>query len=111
MRTEPIIGDIDRPLVSVCIHNYNYGRYLRQCFDSVFSQTYDNIEICFSDNASNDDSWDIALEYARRYPGTMTITCNRKNFGSDANFANCWLNVRGKYFIELCSDDVLKPEY
>jgi glycosyltransferase involved in cell wall biosynthesis len=109
--TEPIINDPSKPLVSVCIFNYNYGRYLRQCFDSVYAQTYDNIEICFSDNASNDDSWDIALEYARKYPGTMTITCNRKNFGSDANFANCRLNVRGKYLIELCSDDVLMPEY
>lgn len=111
MYSEPILYDKKNPLVSVAIFNYNYGRYLKQCFDSVYSQTYGNIEICFSDNASADDSWDIALEYARKYPGTMTITRNRNNFGSDANFANCRLNVRGKYMIELCSDDALMPEY
>lgn len=105
------MNDLKKPLVTVTIHNYNYGRYLRQCLDSVFSQTYDNIEICFSDNASKDDSWDIAVDYARKYPGRMTLTCNRKNFGSDANFANCLLNVRGKYFVELCSDDALMPEF
>jgi glycosyltransferase involved in cell wall biosynthesis len=111
MLKEPVIYDPNNPLVTVTIHNYNYGRYLRQCLDSVFDQSYNNIEICFSDNASNDDSWDIALNYARKFPGIMTITCNRKNFGSDANFANCYLNVRGKYLIELCSDDALLPGY
>jgi glycosyltransferase involved in cell wall biosynthesis len=100
-----------QPLVSVIVYNYNYGRYLRQCLDSVLEQTYKNIEICFSDNASEDDSWEIALEYVQRYPGIMTITRNRRNFGSDANFANCSLNVRGKYMVTLCSDDALKPTF
>jgi glycosyltransferase involved in cell wall biosynthesis len=107
----PSIKDNLNPLVSVCIFNYNYGKYLRECIESVVSQTYENIEICFSDNASDDQSWDIALEYAKRYPHNITVTRNRKNFGSDANFANCFLNVRGKYYIELCSDDALAPTY
>jgi glycosyltransferase involved in cell wall biosynthesis len=111
MLREPVLNDSTRPLVSVLIINWNYGRYLRQCFESVFSQTYDNIEINFSDNASTDDSWDIALEYARKYPGIITMTRNRKNFGADANMANCGVNIRGKYFIELCSDDAFMPDY
>jgi glycosyltransferase involved in cell wall biosynthesis len=108
---EPSWGKTGKPLVSVCLYNYNYGCYLRQCLDSVFSQTYDNIEICFSDNASTDESWNIALEYAEKHPGIMTLTRNRRNFGGYANLANCLLNVRGKYFIELCSDDAIEPEY
>jgi glycosyltransferase involved in cell wall biosynthesis len=100
-----------KPLVSITVHNYNYGRYLRQCLDSVFGQTYDNIELSFSDNASSDDSWNIALEYARRYPGMMTLTRNRKNFGSHANFSNCLFSISGKYLVELCSDDALMPEF
>jgi glycosyltransferase involved in cell wall biosynthesis len=95
----------------MCIFNFNYGRYLRQCFDSVLNQTYNNIEICFSDNASTDDSWEIALEYIRKYPGIMAITRNRKNFGTDANWSNCWVNVRGKYYVEVCSDDALMPDF
>jgi glycosyltransferase involved in cell wall biosynthesis len=106
-----VLNDRTRPLVSMCIFNYNYGRYLRECLESVFAQTYDNIEICFSDNASTDDSWDIALEYARKYPGRMSLTRNRINFGSDANLANCMHQVRGKYFVELCSDDALEPDF
>ncbi len=100
-----------RPLVSVCIYNFNYGRYLRQCFDSVFAQTYDHIEICFSDNASTDDSWEIALEYADKYPGKISLTRNRVNFGAIVNLFNCRLDVRGKYILKLCSDDALRPTF
>jgi glycosyltransferase involved in cell wall biosynthesis len=100
-----------KPLVSILCYNYNYGRYLRQSLESVFNQTYENIELCFSDNASTDESWDIALEFARKFPDRMYLTRNRKNFGSDANHANCKRVASGKYFITFCSDDVLDPEY
>lgn len=111
MNFEPIIYDLERPLVSILVYNYNYGRYLVECLESLANQTYKNIEIIFSDNASSDDSWDIALEFVKKYPGLITITRNRKNLGVDANFRNCFLNLRGKYFINMCSDDVLAAEY
>ena len=101
----------DKPLVSVLIHNYNYGRYLRQCFDSVFSQTYDNVEVVFSDNASSDESWDIAAEYVRRYPSRMIAIRNRKNFGPGPNLENCYASINGKYFCVLCSDDAFMPDF
>jgi glycosyltransferase involved in cell wall biosynthesis len=107
----PLPSILGRPLVSILCYNYNYGRYLRQCLESIFAQTYENIELCFSDNASTDDSWGIALEFARKYPGKIHITRNRKNFGPDANFGNCRRNMQGKYYINFCSDDVLDPEY
>jgi glycosyltransferase involved in cell wall biosynthesis len=102
---------LDGPLVSILCYNFNYGRYLRQCLESVFAQTYENIELCFSDNASTDESWEIALEFVKKYPNKMYLTRNRMNFGPDANFANCYRNMGGKYFINFCSDDVLEPEY
>jgi glycosyltransferase involved in cell wall biosynthesis len=99
------------PLVSILCYNYNYGQYLRQCLESVFAQTYENIELCFSDNASTDESWEIALEFARKYPGKMRLTHNRVNFGPDYNFNNCYTMKLGKYYITFCSDDVLMPDY
>ncbi|MEI7429029.1 MAG: glycosyltransferase family A protein [Betaproteobacteria bacterium] len=111
MALNPQFNTPEYPLVSMLVFNYNYGRYLRECFDSVLAQTYENIEICFSDNASSDESWEIALEYQKRYPGIFFIARNRLNFGTDANFANCAINARGKYFVELCSDDALLPNF
>jgi glycosyltransferase involved in cell wall biosynthesis len=100
-----------KPLVSVLIYNYNYGRYLRQCLETAVNQTYDNIEIIFSDNASTDESWDIAVEYACKYSGLITIIRNRKNFGPGSNISNCFSCVEGKYFCMLCSDDALMPDF
>lgn len=99
------------PLVSIACYNYNYGRYLRQCLESVFAQTYQNIELCFSDNASTDESWEIALEFAQKYPKKMYLTRNRKNFGTDDNFANTRMNMQGKYFVNFCSDDAFEPDF
>ena len=101
----------DEPLVNVLIHNYNYGRYLRQCLDSVFNQTYRNFRVIFSDNASSDESWQIALEYERNHPGMMTVIRNRKNFGPGYNSRNCHDCIDGIYFCTLCSDDALMPDF
>lgn len=111
MALRPRLHDTQQPLVSILIFNYNYGRYLAECLDSVLNQSYDNVEICFSDNCSTDDSWEIVLEYTKKYPHVFTVTCNRENFGVYANFRNCLTNVRGHYFVQLCSDDYLHPDY
>ena len=86
-----------QPLVSILIYNYNYGKYLAECFDSILAQTYKNIEIIFSDNASEDQSWKIACEYASKFPDKFHITRNRRNFGTDANLNNCHVAKKGNY--------------
>ena len=101
----------NKPLVSIIIYNYNYGRFLRECFDSVLNQHYSNIEILFSDNASTDDSWEIACSYSHRFPDKISLARNHVNFGAKANLNNCMPNIRGKYFIMLGSDDVLHTSY
>jgi glycosyltransferase involved in cell wall biosynthesis len=111
MTRQPRPNDPTSPLVSVLVFNYNYGCYLGQCLDSVLAQTYGNIEILFSDNASTDDSWRIALEYQERHPGLFFLARNRQNFGTGANLDNVLRNARGKYFVHLCSDDALLPDF
>tara|TARA_B100000035_G_scaffold315391_1_gene335735 strand:+ start:14744 stop:16162 length:1419 start_codon:yes stop_codon:yes gene_type:complete len=94
-------------LISVSIHNYNYGRYLDECLSSVFNQTYQNFEIIFSDNCSDDRSWSIAKKYKKLYPDKITIIRNRKNQGPSFNVQNCYPFIRGDFYMELCSDDFL----
>jgi glycosyltransferase involved in cell wall biosynthesis len=47
------------PLITVVIVNYNYGRYLGKCLDSVFAQTYPNIEVIVVDDGSTDNSLSV----------------------------------------------------
>lgn len=107
----PYKTDPDIPLVSILIYNYNYGKYLSECFQSAVDQSYPNIEIIFSDNASDDNSWEIALDFHRRYPGRITITQNRSNLGTDLNFENCFATQQGRYYVVLGSDDVLHKDF
>ncbi|WP_153051547.1 glycosyltransferase family 2 protein, partial [Streptococcus suis] len=49
-------------LISVIVPIYNVENYLRQCLDSIISQTYQNLEILLIDDASTDDSVAICQE-------------------------------------------------
>ena len=44
------------PLVSVIIATYNAGKYLRRALDSVYSQSYTNVECIVVDGCSKDNT-------------------------------------------------------
>jgi glycosyltransferase involved in cell wall biosynthesis len=50
----------DRPLVTVIVPNYNYGRVLPLCLAAVLAQTYTPLEVVVVDDCSTDDSVRIA---------------------------------------------------
>lgn len=111
MTLNPRLDDPATPLVSIIVPNYNYGRFLVECFESILNQSYNNIEIIFSDNASCDESWNIAIDYSKRHPKVFSIVRNRINFGSAANHNRSFSNARGRYVSILASDDVLLPDF
>lgn len=52
-----------KPVVSVVIPNYNYGRYLDQRIQTVLNQSYQDFELILLDDASTDNSIDILQKY------------------------------------------------
>jgi len=63
------------PKVSVIVNCHNGARYLNECIDSIFNQTSSDWEIIFWDNASTDNSLDIAKSYGPkiRYFASETL--------------------------------------
>lgn len=100
------------PLVSIAIPNYNYGRYLANCLDSILGQTYSNMEVLFRDNSSTDNSMDIVREYEPKFKERKIPFYpieNSRNVGSESNTNMLLKDVDGKYFYVLASDDAIEP--
>ncbi len=92
------------PVVSVMLCNYNHGRYLRQCLAGLLGQTYQHIEIAFTDDGSTDGSQDIIREFAAKDPRILThfFPANR---GQKVAFADSMNRTTGKYIYSAASDD------
>jgi rhamnosyltransferase len=58
--------DVSRPLVSIIIRTKDEERWIAQCLRSVFSQTYENIEVVLVDNNSTDQTLKRALDFPVR---------------------------------------------
>lgn len=97
----------DFDLISVIIPVYNVEKYLRECVDSVLSQTYSNLEILLIDDGSTDSSGAICDEYATR-DGRIRVI-HQKNGGLSAA-RNAGLDAaRGQYISFIDSDDFIGP--
>ena len=53
------------PKISIIIPIYNVEKYLKECLDSVLSQTLQDIEIVCVNDGSTDGSKDILDEYSK----------------------------------------------
>jgi glycosyltransferase involved in cell wall biosynthesis len=95
------------------IPNYNYGQFVAAAIASVDAQTFGPIELIVVDDASTDGSV-AAIEGALAEAGNLVRTVfevQEENAGKLAAINRALPYVRGKYFIILDSDDILKPEY
>lgn len=73
------------PRVSVIVPNFNHAEYLRQRLDSIYGQTYRNLEVILLDDCSGDGSAEILQEYAKRYPEKTICLFNETNSGGVFN--------------------------
>lgn len=102
------------PVVSVCMITYNHKAYIGEAIESVVSQRVDfPYEVCIGEDASNDGTRGICVEYARKYPDRIRLflrnrdSSSRRGFiapymvNAAATFAAC----RGKYVALLDGDD------
>jgi len=97
------------PLVSILIPTYNRASCLPRAIESGLSQSFQDIELVVSDNASTDDSWEIIQEYARK-DGRIRAFKNPANLGPVPNWIKCLQYSRGQYIKYVFSDDWLEAD-
>ena len=93
-------------LFSVLIPVYNTSKYLKECVESVLSQSEQDFEIVLTDDGSTDNSGAMCDEYANKYPDKIRVIHKNKE-GLMMTRRRGFKEARGDYFICLDSDDYL----
>lgn len=98
-----------RPKVSAVVVCHNLGAYLSDALDSVLAQSFPDWECVIVDDASTDNSPNIAAEYVAKDARVLYIkTPSNLKLSGSRNFG--FTHTRGKYVIYLDADDMLAPE-
>ena len=100
---------MDRPLVSIVIPCYNYGKYVEEAIDSILAQTFQNFEIIVVDGGSNDPFTIQKLKSLKDPKTKIFLRKDRHLVGDNRNFGIEM--AQGRYICCLDADDVLRPTY
>jgi glycosyltransferase involved in cell wall biosynthesis len=93
-----------KPLVSIIINNYNYGRFIGDAIDSALTQTYSNCEVIAVDDGSQDNSREVISRFGRRVKAVF-----KSNGGQSSAFNAGFAESTGDVICFLDSDDVFLP--
>ena len=95
-------GIVGRSSVSVVVPVYNGGKHLRQCLASILAQTRPLLEIIVMDDASTDDTADVA----RAFGEAISYVRQPENRGQFRNVEDGIALARGEYVAVFHADDV-----
>jgi len=96
-------------LISIIVPVYNVEKYLKQCIETIQSQTYKNLEIILVDDGSPDNSGKICDEYAEQDSRIKVI---HKENGGVSSARNLGLEkATGEFIAFIDADDYISADY
>jgi len=96
--------------VSIGMPVYNGASHIREALDSLLGQSFQDFELIISDNASDDGTKEIVIEYANKYHNVRYIR-QEQNIGSLANFEWVLNNSSSDLFMWAAHDDKWHPNF
>lgn len=101
------------PLVSVIVPIFNVERYIDKCLDSLFAQSYENMQYVFVNDCTPDGSvariYDKLKQYAHR-ESQVTVVNHPVNRGLTAARKTGLLYAQGDYCWHIDSDDYIADD-
>lgn len=94
-----------RPLFSIVIANYNYGRFLDEAIQSVLAQSCRDFELIIVDGGSTDES----VEIIKKHSDKIAWWCSEKDGGQSAAFNKGFSHAKGRFLTWLNADDIFLP--
>ena len=77
---------MDNPKVSIIVPIYRVEEYIERCAESLFAQTFDDIEYIFVDDCSPDKSVEILQRTLEKYPHRKRLTRIERLSSDDKGF-------------------------
>ncbi len=97
------------PLISIILPIYNVKTYIPKCMDSIFAQTYENLEIIMIDDGSTDGGGRLCDDYAAK---DTRIKVYHKENGGISDARNYGISkVSGEYMSFIDPDDYVDKDY
>lgn len=88
------------------------GGYIEPYIKGVLSQTYSNVQYIFVNDGSTDNTENIILAYKNKIlkkGWDFVYIKHEHNFGQAASINHALAQVKGKYFSQIDSDDIIYP--
>ena len=98
-----------QPLVSIIVPVYNAEKYLEECIDSIFTQTYPNLEVLLIDDGSKDRSGEICDKYASK--DSRIVVHHKPNSGVSRTRNYGLDHCHGDWIAFVDSDDYIDSHY
>ncbi|MEM7102984.1 MAG: glycosyltransferase [Bacteroidota bacterium] len=99
---------MEKPIVTVIIPCYNYGRYVAETLDSVLAQSFSAWECIVVDDGSSDNSKEVVLPYTLKDPRIKYHYQDNKGLPGARNKGIEMAN--GKYLQFLDADDIIEKD-
>lgn len=99
-------------LISLIIPVYKVEKYIKDCLQSVMSQSFDQFECILVDDKTPDKSAELAVSMIEAYQGNIVfrILHHDKNMGLPNARNTGIMNATGDYLLFLDSDDTLTED-
>lgn len=96
------------PLITIGIPTYNRASLVKNCVASALAQSYQNIEVLVSDNASTDDTLATLKSIDNE---RLRVLTSPANVGAVNNFSKCVREAKGDYLVLMSDDNILDPAF
>ena len=87
---------------------YNCAPTLKEAIDSLYAQTYNNFKLVLCDDASTDNTYEIAKQYAEKHDNIVLIQ-NEKNMKLAYSLNRCLEYADTEYVARMDGDDISLP--
>ncbi|OAT19480.1 putative glycosyltransferase [Buttiauxella noackiae ATCC 51607] len=97
--------------LSIIIPCYNSAEFIEECLESVLPNIQSDMEVIVVNDGSTDNSNDIIIKIAHRYPDKNLIIINQDNAGLSAARNKGLSIASGEYISLLDSDDLFDQKF